>query len=70
MPTVEVTSVTVSHIWDDKTKSDTEVEKGTFDDTGPYVAVREDDGSIYFRPESWPEIRGQIQSMFDSMSDD
>ena len=66
MPRAEVTGVTVSHIWDDESKNDVEINKGYFDDTGPYVSVQDDGQTIYFRPESWLEIRDQIQAMFDS----
>ena len=68
MPKVKVTGVTVAYVWDDDSKSETTVCCGRFDNTGPYVSVKEDSGeTIYLRPESWPEIRDQIQEMFDAM---
>jgi hypothetical protein len=70
MPKVEVAEVTVSHIWDDDSKSDIKIAKGRFGDAGPYVSVKDDDETIYFRPESWPEVRDQIQKMFNSFGAD
>ena len=67
MPTVKVTGVTVSHVWDDESQSDYEIRCGRFDDTGPYVSVTDDSDTIFIRPESWGEIRDQIQSMMDEL---
>lgn len=64
----EVTAITISHIWDDESQTDISIRKGIFDDTGAYVSVEDDGQTIYLRPESWPEIRDQIQGFFDSMT--
>lgn len=69
MPRAKVTGVTVSHIWDDDSQSDIEISSGRFEDTGHYVSVKDDNQTIYIRPESWGEIRDQIQAMMDEMED-
>ena len=68
MPSVEITGVTVSHVWDDGSKNKIVISKASFEDTGNYVSVKEDDQIIYFLADSWPEIRDQVQSMFDDLS--
>ena len=65
MPRSEIKSVTVSHIYDDDSVDDFKIEKGEFEATGKYVSLNDGDQTIYLRPESWPEIREQIQSFFD-----
>lgn len=67
MPKAQITAVVISHIWDDESRTDTEVCRGEFEDQGPYVTLREDNQTVYLRPESWPEIRDQIQDMFDTI---
>lgn len=69
MPRVEVTSVVVSQIWDDGCIWTFEIDLARFADGDPYVSVTHDDETIYFCPDSWPEIRDQIQSMLDSVSE-
>lgn len=68
MPEVKVTGVTISTIWDDETKSDTEINCGTFEDTGDYVSIKEDSNQVFIRADEWGEVRDHIQSMFDSMA--
>lgn len=67
MPTVKVTGVTVSHIWDDESQSDYEIRCGRFDGTGHYVSLKDDGNMVFIRPDSWPEIRDQIQCMMDEL---
>lgn len=67
MPKVKVTAVTVSHIWDDDSQSDIEVRCGRFSDTGHYVSLKDDGQTVFIRPESWDEIRDQIQAMMDEI---
>jgi hypothetical protein len=68
MPRVEVTSATVSHIWDDNSSSDVKISKMTSNDTGFAVLVNEGQDTICLRPESWPEIRDQIDAMMDQIA--
>lgn len=68
MPYSKITGVIVSHVWDDDNIDEYKINVGEFSDTGPYVSVSDDDQVVHFRRESWPEIRDQIDSMFDAMA--
>jgi hypothetical protein len=65
MPEVKVTGMTITTIWDDESRSDIEIKSGSFDDSGDYVSITDDNQTIYLKSISWPEIRDQIQSIFD-----
>lgn len=65
MPKVEMTEATISHIWDDDSKTDYRITKGESSESGPYIMI---DSEIIIYPDSWPEIRDQIQKFIDSIS--
>lgn len=67
MPRTQKTAVVISHICDDDSRSDIEICRGSFNDDGPYVTIRDDSQTVYLRPESWPNIRDAIQDFFDDI---
>jgi hypothetical protein len=67
MPKVKISAVTVAHEFDDESASETVISCGRFDDGDGYVSLKDDGDIVYLRVESWPEIRDQIQMMFDGI---
>ena len=70
MPKAKITSVTVSHIWDDDSASETKISRSTEGDDDPTVSLNQDGQIVYLRTESWPEIRDQIDAMFQGMEEE
>lgn len=70
MPHVKVTGVIVSHFFEDGSHEDVKISAGEFKADEPYVSLELDGDTFYFRPESWPEIRAQIQAMFDESGEE
>lgn len=67
MPVSQVTKVTVSHVWDDKTSTDVEISKRCNDPSGQHIALTTDGETVCIFPESWDEIRDQIDAMMDEI---
>ena len=63
----KITSVTVSHIWDDQSTTETTISKSPEGDDDPTVSLKQEEYFVYLRKESWPEIRDQIDAMFQEM---
>ena len=64
MPKVKVTGVTISTIFDDETKSDMQIEVGTFEDSGNYVRIEDDGHAVYIKQDAWEEVKAQIDGLF------
>lgn len=67
MPHAKITGVQVSHIWDDGSTEDIKLTRSLEGDDDPTVSLVAEGVTIYLRPESWPEIRDQIDAMFEEM---
>jgi|GEM_PF-2577588 len=67
MPVAKVTKVTVSQVWDDNSSTDLQISKRCMDTSGLHVALSTDGETVNIYPESWPEIRDQIESMMDEI---
>ncbi len=70
MPKVAITGTIISTVWDDDSKTDIQLDSGTFDDTGEYVSINDDGHSVYIRRDAWPVIKEQIDGLFEEMSDE
>lgn len=66
MPKVKVTGVTISEIWDDESRSEISLDSGVCEDTGAYVSIGDNGQTIYIKKTTWPEIREQIDGLFES----
>jgi hypothetical protein len=69
MPIAKITSVTVSHIWDDESESENKISLNTVDENYPYVSLNQDSACIQLRPESWTKIKDQIDSFMATLRD-
>lgn len=69
MPKAQVTSVTVAHIFDDESTEDYKIGVWRRDDE-TVISVRDSSGMVWFRPESWPEVREQINGFMDDLAAD
>lgn len=65
MPRADITAVTVSQIWDDESSTATTIAKCEDSIGCPFVTIMQDADSIRIFPESWGDIRDQIQTMID-----
>lgn len=70
MPHAKITGVQVSHIWDDGSTEDIKLTRSLEGDDDPTVSLVAEGVTIYLRPESWPEIRDQIDDMFQEMKNE
>lgn len=64
---VFISGVIISRRWGDGSESTIALTAGAFDDSGPYVSIRDDNQSVYIRPDAWPLIREQVDSFFDEI---
>ena len=64
MPKSKITGVTVSHIHDDDSATETKISRSLEGDDDPTVSLNQDGNIVYLRQESWEDIRDQIELMF------
>lgn len=67
MPYAEITSVTVTTVWDDNSVTDTQVAFKRHDDGQEVIYLTQDDNKVAIYFETWGELRDQIQGLFDTM---
>ena len=67
MPHAKITGVVVTHIFDDEETIDTKISRSIEGDDDPTVDIHQDGKTVFLRPESWPEIRDEIDAMFQEM---
>lgn len=69
MTKTKVTAVTVTHFADDGSESSFTIEAENGQLTGPLVSVSGSTSDrVWFRPESWPEVREQINGFMDDLA--
>jgi len=71
MPRSNISSVTVQHIWDDDSTIDYQVQESVPNinsDYGPFVSVEQGGDILILYPESWSEIRDQIECFMESFN--
>lgn len=64
MPTIAITRVTVSEVWDNDTINNTHLAIGSHDTTGDGVSINDDSSTIIIKRRCWPAIREQIDALF------
>lgn len=64
MPNAEITSITVSHNWDDNSSSEYQVSREEESEGSLCVDVSQSGDTVRLHSESWPLIRNQIDSFF------
>lgn len=70
MPRSEISGVIISHVWDDDSRTEFRIVKRKYDDSGIAVTLQDStDDMVTLRPESWPDIRDQIQKMMDEANE-
>lgn len=67
MPKSKITGVTVSHIHDDDSATETNISRSLEGDDDPVVSLNQNGNIVYLRQESWEDIRDQIEAMFQEM---
>lgn len=60
MPRSEIVGVTVSHVWDDDSRTNYRIERGEGDE-GVFVTLSDGEDSIRIHKESWSKIQGNIE---------
>ncbi len=70
MPKAKKIGAIVAHVYDDDSKEEINITAGEFSDTGGYVHVSSDgDDAFYFRPESWPLIRDEVDRLMKEIAE-
>ena len=67
MPKAKVTSVTVAHVFESGNTQDYRIGLYKRDDE-TVISVRDGSGTVWLRPESWPEVREQINGFMDDLA--
>jgi hypothetical protein len=63
MPHTKVTGVTVSHIWDDLSVTDYDIDLNNDEEFGQFVTIKCQSDSIRIYKDSWHEIRYIINKL-------
>lgn len=70
MPHAKITGVVVTHIFDNDQPIETKINRSLEGDDDPTVDINQDGQTVFLRAESWPEIRDQIDDMFQEMKNE
>jgi len=63
MPRSKISKITVTHVWDDDSETEYTIGTHVSEESGGYVYVDSSSERICFHPESWDDIRDQIDEM-------